>query len=261
MCEGKTGLEENRCTGETAAMSQSPRTDSSSPFSLPQAGRSAGNAADWDVGVNSGRGADETFPHFELEAGLIRKGARLVAGVDEAGRGPLAGPVVAAAVILRQGAIPEGLNDSKRLTAKRREELYEEILASAVSVAWHSVGARRIDTINILQASLEAMAASVSRLASGVDAVLFDGRDVPVPCHAYGRAVIKGDATCLSISAASVVAKVVRDRIMVRADTSWPQYGFCGHKGYGSSMHIRAIAEHGPCPLHRMSFSPMKDIV
>lgn len=202
---------------------------------------------------------EASFPNFELESALIDGGAGHVAGVDEAGRGPLAGPVVAAAVILDPGAIPEGLNDSKKLTGKRREVLFGEITQHAVAVAWHAASPSRIDQVNILQASLEAMACSVGGLAIPAVAALFDGRDVPVACSDFGRAVIKGDATSLSIAAASVVAKVIRDRIMVRASETWPQYGFAGHKGYGSAAHIAAIAEYGPCPLHRMSFAPMRD--
>lgn len=208
----------------------------------------------------SGRANPEIKPHFELEELLRARGAKHIAGVDEAGRGPLAGPVVAAAVILDPKAIPGGLNDSKKLTEKRREALFADITSSALAIAWHSASPSRIDEINILQASLEAMARSINGLAITVQGALFDGRDVPLPCRQFGQAVIKGDATSLSIAAASIVAKVIRDRIMIRAAEIWPQYGFEGHKGYGSAKHLAAIRELGPCPLHRRSFSPMKEM-
>lgn len=186
------------------------------------------------------------------------KGARFVAGCDEAGRGPLAGPVVAASVILDPNNVPDGLNDSKALSEKRRNILFDEICDGALAISWHSNSARRIDEINILQASLEAMDMSVAGLSVKCDAALFDGRDVPLGCHALGTSVIKGDAKSLSIGAASIVAKVIRDRIMVKMDAIYPEYGFAGHKGYGSAKHMEAIAQYGPCPLHRMSFSPMR---
>ncbi len=197
-------------------------------------------------------------PHFLYEQRLIDKGARFVAGSDEAGRGPLAGPVVAAAVILDPSNIPIGLNDSKALTEKRRNILFDEICQSALAICWHSNSARRIDEINILRASLEAMEKSIAGLSIRCDAALFDGRDVPLACASIGTSIIKGDTKSLSIAAASIVAKVMRDRIMIEMDPIYPQYGFAGHKGYGSRKHMEAIAEHGPCPLHRMSFSPMR---
>ncbi len=198
-------------------------------------------------------------PHFLYEQRLYDRGARHVAGVDEAGRGPLAGPVVAAAVILDPRSIPAGLDDSKKLSQKRREMLFEEIIASAYGVSWHSASAKRIDEINILQASLEAMAKSVAGLCNPCDRALFDGRDVPARCRQFGQSIIKGDAKSLSIAAASIVAKVIRDRIMMQMGTIYPQYGFAGNKGYGAKSHMDAIVLHGPCPLHRMSFSPMKE--
>lgn len=202
---------------------------------------------------------DNTLPDFSHEKRLIARGATHVAGVDEAGRGPLAGPVVAAAVILSPGRIPAGLNDSKVLTHKKREALFEAICKDAVAISWHAASPARIDEINILQASLEAMAKSVTGLVQSCDAALFDGRDVPLSCCGYGQAIIKGDGRCLSIAAASIVAKVVRDRIMIAADRRFPAYGFAGHKGYGSKAHLAAISDHGPSPLHRMSFSPMRE--
>ncbi len=231
------GLEENRCSGKHCRMSPKPVTDSLL-FLSP----------------------DEKEPHFLFEQRLIDKGARTVAGVDEAGRGPLAGPVVAAAVILDPNNLPIGLNDSKKLTEKKRNFLFDEICKKAHAISWHSASAQRVDQINILQASLEAMAISVVSLSLPCDAALFDGRDVPLDCRHFGTAIIKGDAKSLSIAAASIIAKVLRDTIMVQMDRHYPEYGFAGHKGYGAKSHMAAIAAHGPSPLHRMSFSPMKDI-
>ena len=198
-------------------------------------------------------------PDYALEARLASQGYRLVAGADEAGRGPLAGPVVAAAVILDPEAIPAGLNDSKKLTAKRREMLFAEIAATSRAVCWHAANHEMIDQVNILQASLSAMARALNGLATGYDHALIDGRDVPPGLSAPAQAVIKGDARSLSIAAASIIAKVVRDRMIVRADSAFPAFGFAGHKGYGSRKHLDAIGEHGPCPLHRRSFSPMRE--
>jgi len=200
-------------------------------------------------------------PHFLFEQRLLDRGFRFVAGVDEAGRGPLAGPVVAAAVILDLGNIPQGLNDSKALTQKRRDVLFDEICKTSLAISWHSNSAKRIDEINILQASLEAMEKSVAGLSLQCDAALFDGRDVPLACRNFGTAIIKGDAKSLSIAAASIIAKVIRDRIMIQMDACYPEYGFAGHKGYGAKKHMEAIAHHGSCPLHRMSFSPMRERV
>ncbi len=184
----------------------------------------------------------------------------MIAGVDEAGRGPLAGPVVAAAVILDPANIPDGLNDSKKLTHKRRETVFDTILKVSC-VSWSSIPPSVIDRINIRSATLLAMTVSVKRLSSVADAVLIDGRDVPTGLTGIGEAFIKGDARSLSIAAASIVAKVVRDRMMVAADSRFPEFGFAGHKGYGVLSHREAILRHGPCPLHRRSFSPVKDML
>ncbi|WP_075995728.1 ribonuclease HII [Salaquimonas pukyongi] len=198
-------------------------------------------------------------PDYTLEAGLAEKGYQLIAGADEAGRGPLAGPVVAAAVVLNPDDIPSGLNDSKKLTAKRREELFDEIAVASRAVCWHAANHATIDRINIRQASLRAMAMALGGLQTGCDHALIDGRDVPPGLSVPALAVIKGDGRSLSIAAASIVAKVMRDRMMLRADIKFPAFGFAGHKGYGSARHLAAIREQGPCPLHRHSFSPMKD--
>ncbi|SMC92394.1 ribonuclease HII [Rhizobium sp. RU36D] len=192
-------------------------------------------------------------PDFSLELAAQREGYWPVAGTDEAGRGPLAGPVVAAAVILDPDAIPAGLNDSKKLTAQRREELFELILGSAqVSIA--SSSARHIDVRDIRKASLDAMRRAVAGLEIQPAMVLADGRDVPdgLPCR--GKAVIKGDARSVSIAAASIVAKVTRDRMMARAALTLPGYGFEIHAGYGTTRHRAAIEALGPCLLHRISF-------
>ncbi|MFK0165750.1 ribonuclease HII [Rhizobium sp. NPDC090279] len=197
------------------------------------------------------------IPTFELELIARRAGHWPVAGADEVGRGPLAGPVVAAAVILDPDHIPNGLNDSKQLTAARREELFVEILATAtVSIA--SSSATRIDTTDIRKASLDAMRRAICGLAMPASYVLTDGLDVPAGLACPGKAVVKGDARSFSIAAASIVAKVTRDRMMARAAVVFPAYGFAAHAGYGTVQHRTGIEEHGPCSLHRMSFRPLR---
>ena len=190
-----------------------------------------------------------------LEAAARADGRRVVCGVDEAGRGPLAGPVVAAAVVLGRD-VPPGLDDSKKLTAARREALFVDILTTAnVSVA--SACATTVDRINVRAATLDAMARAVRGLEAAADFALVDGDALPpLPCPA--RAVVGGDGLSASIAAASIVAKVVRDRMMVRADGLWPAYGFASHKGYGSAAHMAALKAHGPCPLHRRTFAPVR---
>ena len=182
---------------------------------------------------------------------------RLVAGVDEAGRGPLAGPVVAAAVILDPMAPIVGVRDSKRLSASRRAELDLEIRARAVSFAVSRIGVDVIDAVNILQATMQAMREAVERLDPAPHEVLVDGDRCPeLPCP--GRAVVRGDASVAAISAASILAKVARDREMVEMDRRYPEYGFARHKGYGTRAHRDALARFGPCPLHRASFAPVR---
>lgn len=196
-------------------------------------------------------------PDFSLELAAHQAGHWPVAGTDEAGRGPLAGPVVAAAVILDPEHIPDGLNDSKQLTLKQRERLFEDIMATAhVSIA--TSGPRAIDDKNILRASLDAMRRAVQGLSVRPAYLLVDGRDVPSGIGCEGKAVIKGDSRSVSIAAASIIAKVTRDRMMVRAGLTYAPYGFTKHAGYGTAQHRQAIAEHGPCPLHRMSFRPLR---
>ena len=180
-----------------------------------------------------------------------------MAGVDEAGRGPLAGPVAVAAVILDPADLPAGLDDSKALSAAEREALYPLIFAKAACVSVSLASAGEIDSINIRQATLAAMARAVAGLAVAPRAVLVDGRDVPpgLPCRV--EAVVRGDALSCSIAAASIVAKVTRDRLMARLATAYPVYGFESHKGYGTRSHTTSIEVHGPCPFHRMSFAPL----
>ncbi|WP_028750575.1 ribonuclease HII [Rhizobium leucaenae] len=200
---------------------------------------------------------DPIVPTFELELIARRAGHWPVAGADEAGRGPLAGPVVAAAVILDPERIPEGLNDSKQLSVLRREALFVEILATAtVSIA--SSSAARIDITDIRKASLDAMRRAICSLAVPASYVLTDGLDVPFGLACPGKAVVKGDARSFSIAAASIVAKVTRDRMMARAGDVFPAYGFASHVGYGTPEHRAGIEKHGPCSLHRMSFRPLR---
>ncbi len=178
-----------------------------------------------------------------------------VCGIDEAGRGPLAGPVAAAAVILPEGLLIPYVNDSKKLSEKRREELYDVIMEKAVSVGVGLSGPARIDEINILQATYEAMREAVSKLSVTPAVTLNDAVTIPgLQGNIRQVPIIKGDAKSLSIAAASIIAKVTRDRLMREYDRLYPQYGFAGHKGYGSAEHIRAIREHGPCPIHRRTF-------
>ncbi len=183
-------------------------------------------------------------------------GAHLVAGVDEAGRGPLAGPVVAAAVILNPDHIPDGLNDSKKLSEPARNALFAEILATAdVGVGVADVA--RIDEMNILWATMWAMTQAVGDLERKPDRALIDGNRCPkLDCPA--DAVVKGDATSVSIAAASIVAKVTRDRIMASLDLQLPDYGFARHKGYGTAFHLEMLKIHGPSPHHRSSFAPVR---
>lgn len=200
-------------------------------------------------------------PDDALEKRLAKKGFRSIAGVDEAGRGPLAGPVVAAAVILDLSNVPQGLNDSKQLSEKQRNALFDQILVAARSVSISSVDAETIDQINILQATMLAMQLAVFGLSISTDHVLIDGNRNPdhLPCPAI--ALVKGDQRSVSIAAASIIAKVTRDRMMVNAALAHPNYGFESHKGYGSAVrHTGAIEKHGGVPrFHRFSFAPLKN--
>jgi ribonuclease HII len=195
-------------------------------------------------------------PTFRFEQAMLRQGHRLVAGVDEAGRGPLAGPVVAAAVILDRRRMPPGIDDSKALTPERRAALFEAILDCAeVSIA--TVSASEIDRIDIRQATLLAMRRTVAGLPRAPCVALIDGNDPPeLSCAA--RAIIGGDALSLSIAAASIVAKVFRDGLMCRLEAVHPGYGFAAHKGYGTRTHLEALARLGPSLAHRMTFAPVR---
>ena len=193
------------------------------------------------------------------EARLTGRGTT-VAGVDEAGRGPLAGPVVAAAVVLASHRHWDGLDDSKQVAPEMREALFARVLSEARAFAWSVVGSRAIDRSNILRASLEAMRRAVARLSVAPDLVLVDGHLLVPGLACEQRPIVDGDARLISIAAASVVAKVVRDRIMGRLDRVWPQYGFARHKGYATPEHLAALACHGPCPIHRYSFSPVVEL-
>lgn len=191
----------------------------------------------------------EAMKEFEREY----DGCSLICGVDEAGRGPLAGPVAAGAVILPKDCTILYLNDSKKLSEKRREELFWEIREKAVSYSVGIVGPERIDEINILQATYEAMRQAVSGLGAVPDLLLNDA--VTIPELAIPQVpIIKGDAKSVSIAAASILAKVTRDHLMEEYDRQFPQYGFAKHKGYGTAAHVTAIREFGPCPIHRRSF-------
>ena len=187
----------------------------------------------------------------------IAEGRATVAGVDEAGRGPLAGPVVAAAVVLDLSLDWDGLNDSKQVAEDMREQLFARVRQGARAFAWAVVGQRAIDATDIRRASLTAMRRAVHRLRITPEVALIDG-DARVPgLRVEQITVIKGDATALSIAAASILAKVIRDRLMVRFDAVYPQYGFARHKGYGTPEHLAALRAHGPCRLHRFSFAPV----
>lgn len=184
---------------------------------------------------------------------LRRDGFPLVCGVDEAGRGPLCGPVVAAAVILPAGWIPEGLDDSKKLTPKKRDRLYDEIIAHAAAYSIAEATVEEIDTLNILEATLLAMRRAIAGLTPAPDFALIDGnidRDFPLPA----RAVIGGDAKVAEIAAASILAKVTRDRACLALDEAYPEYGIAKHKGYGTKAHMDALRKYGPAPIHRRQF-------
>lgn len=196
-------------------------------------------------------------PTLELEEQCRGEGFRMIAGVDEAGRGPLAGPVFAAAVILPADFCMEGIDDSKRLSPARREALAEALTAhSGVRWAVASASVEEIDRLDILRATHLAMRRALEALPEAPDAALIDGLPVPgLPCRTFAFA--KGDAISLSIAAASILAKTARDREMLALDARFPAYGFGKHKGYGTKAHLEALARHGPCPHHRRSFAPV----
>ncbi|MEZ5305374.1 MAG: ribonuclease HII [Verrucomicrobiales bacterium] len=200
------------------------------------------------------------MPTLEFESALRRDGHAAVCGIDEAGRGPLAGPVVAAAVILPDDFAHRWLDDSKKLSPKRREALYAEIVADG-RIAWASAAAEadEIDRLNILRATHAAMARAAAALCRKPDIALIDGlpvRGFPLP----QKALVGGDGLSLSIAAASIIAKVERDRLMLRYAEQYPDYGFAAHKGYGTKLHLERLQKHGPCPIHRRSFAPVAQL-
>ncbi len=193
---------------------------------------------------------------WALEEAARKHGALHIAGVDEVGRGPIFGPVVAAAVIFPEGCHPQGIDDSKKLTEKKRIALDTEIRTNAIAFAIAAIDVETIDRINIRRASLLAMRLAVSQLALAPDCLLIDGKDtIDWPCTQ--QSVVKGDATSVSIAAASILAKVYRDRMIVEMDEKFPGYGLARHKGYGTATHLAALARLGPTPLHRRSFGPV----
>ena len=200
------------------------------------------------------------MPSLDHENELRAQGHQIVAGLDEVGRGPLAGPVCAAAAVLPNDFEHRVLNDSKKLSERQREKIYDELMAHP-GVIWHCVmlSVEEIDRINILQASREAMRQALLGLRVKAHAALIDGLpvpDFPVP----QRALVKGDSISYSIAAASVIAKVTRDRLMVDLAAQYPHYGFEQHKGYPTPVHLAALREHGPCPIHRRSFAPVAQL-
>ncbi len=197
---------------------------------------------------------------FEYENKYRAKGMKLIAGVDEAGRGPLAGAVYAAAVVFDEGVYIDGVNDSKKLTAKKREALFDEIIAKARCYSIFSVGEKTIDEVNILNATYMAFSGAISGLEPMCDIALIDGNraaNIPVPFET----VVKGDSLSFSIAAASILAKVARDRYIIEADKLYPEYGFAKHKGYGTKDHLEAIKKYGPCPIHRLTFGGVREHV
>jgi ribonuclease HII len=193
------------------------------------------------------------MPTYELERKFKADGYSFVCGVDEAGRGPLSGPVFAAACILPDGLEIPGLNDSKKLSPKKRDALFDIICREAVAYAIASASPSEIDEMNILNADMLAMRRAIEQLPTKADIALIDGniaRDMPIPAYP----VIKGDAISCSIAAASILAKVARDRMCLEDDRLYPQYGFAKHKGYGTKEHMQALRTYGPCPIHRKSF-------
>jgi len=193
------------------------------------------------------------------EKRLNSQGLKLIAGIDEAGRGPLAGPVVAGAVILKDFNFKEDIDDSKKLSPKKREKAYGEIVEKAI-VGVGIVNEKTIDEINIYRATIRAMQEAVANLKIPPEYVLVDGR-MKLPTKCPIKCIVGGDSKSLSIAAASIIAKVTRDRIMIKFDSIYPQYGFARHKGYGTKFHMSALEKHGPSPIHRFSFHPVKDSV
>jgi len=196
---------------------------------------------------------------LRYERNLSRRGYVNIAGVDEAGRGPLAGPVVAGAVILRQFRFKSVIDDSKKLSAKKRESAYKEIMDTSI-VGIGIVDEKTIDSINIYQATRKAMEAAVADLAMSPDYIIVDG-NINFPAGCSVQSIISGDSKCLSIAAASIIAKVTRDRIMLDYHKRYPEYGFAQHKGYPTRNHKIALKKHGPSSIHRLTFQPVAELI
>lgn len=198
------------------------------------------------------------MPDYSFELAARDAGYRRVCGIDEAGRGPLSGPVVAAACVLEPGTEIPGLNDSKKLTPKKRDLLYDLVIERATDFAVGFATPEEVDSINILNATMLAMRRAIAALKVSADYALVDGnciRDYPIPA----RAIIKGDSLSMSVAAASILAKVTRDRLCLEDDRQYPMYGFAKHKGYGTAEHIAALRTYGPCPIHRKTFLKFLD--
>lgn len=191
----------------------------------------------------------------EQENELRKKGFKTICGIDEAGRGPLAGPVVVASVIMPEDSMIEGVNDSKKVSEKKREKLYDQILEEAISYGVGIIGQDEIDEINILNATKKGLTLSLKELTVKPDLIIVDALTHIDTLGIPYESIIKGDAKCYSIAAASIIAKVTRDRIMREWDKVYPEYGFEQHKGYGTAKHIATIKEYGLCPIHRKSFT------
>lgn len=190
----------------------------------------------------------------KIEKDIYNKNISYIAGIDEAGRGPLAGPVVVASVILPKDSIIEGINDSKKISEKKREKIYDNIISEAVSYGIGIVYQDEIDDINILQATKKGLNISIKQMKIKPDFILVDALNGIDTCGIQYKSIIKGDAKCYSIAAASIIAKVTRDRIMREWDKVFPQYDFSSNKGYGTAKHIEALKKFGPCIIHRKSF-------
>lgn len=196
---------------------------------------------------------------YQIEERLYQQGITYIAGVDEAGRGPLAGPVVAAAVILQKGAKLKYVNDSKQLTEKQREKALEEIKKHAISISIAISSVEEIDRINIYRATREAMYSAISKLSIKPDYILIDA--MPMELDIPSESIIKGDALSISIAAASIVAKTTRDQYMLEMDKLFPEYEFKKHKGYGTKEHMEKIMTYGPTPIHRKTYEPIKSML
>lgn len=190
----------------------------------------------------------------KIDKEFFEKGVKYIAGIDEAGRGPLAGPVVVACVILPENSMIEGVNDSKKVSESKREKLYDLITQEAISYGIGIIYQEEIDEINILQATKKAVTEAIKQMKIKPNIIMVDALNGIDTMGIPYKSIIKGDAKCYSIAAASIIAKVTRDRIMREWDKVYPEYGFASHKGYGTAKHIAAIKEFGPCPIHRRSF-------